>query len=155
MRENQIILCQYPVDNVPRRSDILLPGPPARDIVAYILAQLTPRLVTFGENARLATGLFMSVIHDSTEADIAFNASRRSDAGKYVSPPAFRQTLPSSPAAQLSIALGLGGPMVVFCGDVDGAQALAGACRWLESGAIHTAVVVHPRSGQTAMTPSL
>ncbi len=155
MCENQIILCQYPADLVFRRSDISWPGSPSHGGIANIIAQLNSELHLFSKNALLATGLFMSVIHDSIEADIAFNTSRRLDGGKYVSPAAFRETLPSSPAAQLSIALGLGGPMVVFCGDADGAQALASARRWLESGAIHMAVVVRPRSSQTTIMPSL
>lgn len=148
MQENQIIVCQYLAASVPQRSDLPLSGPESRTIIADIIAQLSPKLDGINKAARLATGIFMSVPNDSIEADIAFNASRRSDGGKYPSPAAFRETLPSSPAAQLSIALGLGGPMVVFCGDAHGAQALASARRWLHSGAIQLAVVVHPQRSQ-------
>ncbi len=155
MQKKQIIVCQYLAETFLQRPDIPLPGPTSRNIIADIIAQLSPKLDHINKVVRLSTGLFMSVPNDSIEADLAFNASRRSDDGKYTSLAAFRETLPSSPAAQLSIALGLGGPMVVFCGDAHGAQALASARRWLESGAIHAAVVVHLQSSQTQIMPLL
>ncbi len=121
----------------------IMPDPQNTDSTAHIIRLMEPVLNELDKSVRHDTGLFMSLPDDSLAADIAFNSSRRLDAGKYPSPAAFRSTLPSTRAAEIAITFGLGGPLVVFCDPPGGNNSLACARRWIFSGAISLAVVIN------------
>jgi acetyl-CoA acetyltransferase len=75
----------------------------------------------------------LGTVAGSLEADERFDATRSQEGG--ASPLLFPATLATAPAAELSIRLGLRGPVqVVSSGETSFLAAIATARRWLEDG---------------------
>ncbi len=86
-------------------------------------------------------GLFMGTRFGSLEDDRIFQQSRRDEGGRFVSPAAFRRTLPSTIPAEISIAFGLHGPLITFADSAAPARlAITRAARWIASGKISSAI---------------
>lgn len=90
----------------------------ACDAAQALLAGVTPP-------QRDCAGLFIGNTIGSLRDDVAFDLSRVADGGKYPNPNVFRRTLPSSIATEMTIDLGLHGPVVVYAA---GAASAAVAC---------------------------
>ncbi len=106
---------------------------------------LSAQLLVFGGlmladlavSIRQTMGLFLGSTHGCLTEDLRFQRSRRMDHGRFASPAAFRGTLPSTVAAELAIAFGLQGPLLVYAGGAaSGVLAIIRAVRWLEAGAV-------------------
>jgi Beta-ketoacyl synthase, N-terminal domain len=93
------------------------------------------------DQTRREMGLFIGSTTGSLEDDRIFQRSRRAQAGRYASPAAFRRTLPSTVPAELSIALGICGPLLVFAaGESSGLLAIIRAVQWIKAGRIFLAL---------------
>jgi hypothetical protein len=95
-----------------------------------------------GSINRWYCGLFWASDLDSIAADRAFELSRRDDEGRFVSPSAFRSTLPSIDPAALALQLGITGPVMTFSIDADPIMAEQSARRWLLAGRLTAAIVI-------------
>ncbi|MGC8560494.1 MAG: hypothetical protein ACP5O1_07420 [Phycisphaerae bacterium] len=99
-------------------------------------------LVLAGSIHRRHCGLFWASDLDSIAADQAFELSRREDEGRFISPSAFRSTLPSIDPAALALQLGITGPVMTFSIDADPFVAEQSARRWLLAGRLTAAIVI-------------
>ncbi|NNM88296.1 MAG: hypothetical protein HKL95_07230 [Phycisphaerae bacterium] len=82
-------------------------------------------LVGITADHRDGGGVFIGSTTGSLHDDLVFDESRVVDGGQYPSPNAFRRTLPSTIASEITIDLGLHGPVVVYAA---GAASAAVAC---------------------------
>ena len=90
----------------------------ACDAAQALLVGVTPE-------HRDGSGVFIGSTTGSLHDDLVFDHSRVADGGQYPSPNAFRRTLPSTIATELTMDLGLHGPVVVYAA---GAASAAVAC---------------------------
>ncbi len=148
MMNDQIIICRYSPRIIDPPMVEIAGYPTVQELAMQVIEQARESLNSRDIRVRRNAGLFLSSNGDSLAADLEFNASRRRDGGEFISPGAFRHTLPSSMAAYISISLELRGPMVVYCGDGEGTASLAAAERWLKAGGIPLAVVAIPAAIQ-------
>lgn len=95
-----------------------------------------------GDINRRNCGLFWASDLDSIAADRIFEISRREDGGRFVSPIAFRSTLPSIDPAALALELGITGPVITFSIESDSLVAEQSARRWLLAGRLAAAIVI-------------
>ena len=95
-----------------------------------------------GKIDRRHCGLFWASDLDSIAADRVFERSRREDGGRFVSPSAFRSTLPSIDPAALALELGITGPVITFSIESDPLIAEQSARRWLLAGRLAAAIVI-------------
>lgn len=109
-------------------------GDQALRLVGQLLRQVPP-------TGREGMGLFMGTRFGCLEDDRNFQRSRLADGGKYASPAAFRRTLPSTLAAELSIAFAIRGPLIVFAENKTPARrAILHALHWINSGRLDSAI---------------
>lgn len=87
-------------------------------------------------------GLFWVSDLDSIAADRIFELSRRNDSGWFVSPRAFRSTLPSIDPAALALQLVITGPVMTFSIEAEPLVAEQSARRWLLAGRLTAAIVI-------------
>jgi len=119
-------------ENTPRQSS------PLTDQAAALADLL---LSDISRQARQTMGLFIGSVTGSLEDDRIFQRSRRTENGRYASPAAFRRTLPSTTPAELSIAFGLHGPLLVFAaGASSGLLAVRRSIAWIQTGRISLAL---------------
>jgi hypothetical protein len=101
-------------------------------LAAAALAMASGLLEGQPAEARDGMGLVLGTATACLHADRAFDRSRREAAGRYASPAAFAQTLPSTVAADLSVKLGLRGPLLtVDGGERSAAVAIRRGASWM------------------------
>ncbi len=87
-------------------------------------------------------GVFIGSTTGSLHDDLVFDESRVMDGGQYPSPNAFRRTLPSTIATEITMDLGLHGPVIVYAA---GAASASVACvrgiDYLRRGIVPMAIV--------------
>jgi hypothetical protein len=99
------------------------------------MAGVTP---TLRDNSGLFIGSTTGSLHD----DLEFDNSRAADGGQYPSPNAFRRTLPSTLATELTMDLGLHGPVVVYAaGAASAAVACVRGAEYVRRGMVPMAIV--------------
>ena len=104
-----------------------------------------------GSINRWYCGLFWASDLDSIAADRTFELSRREDEGRFVSPIAFRSTLPSIDPAAIALQLGITGPVMTFSIDTNPMIAEQSARRWLLAGRLTAAIVIDEFAAKSEM----
>jgi|GEM_PF-4205668 len=95
-----------------------------------------------GVNDRSRIGLFWASDLDSLWADAAFEISRRTDGGRFISPGAFRHTLANMDAGSLALHLRITGPVMTFSLGNDLEVAENSARRFLAGRRISAAITI-------------
>ncbi len=107
----------------------------ACDAAQALMAGVAPTL-------RDGSGLFIGTTTGSLHDDIIFDNSRTTDGGQYPSPNAFRRTLPSTIATELTMDLGLHGPVVVYAaGAASAVVACVRGAEYIRRGMVPLAIV--------------
>jgi len=107
---------------------------PVGDPLASVCLQLAATVLQpLSREDRTAAGIFLATRHGCLQTDIEFDRSRRETNGRFVSPAAFRGTLPSIGAGEISVQLGIRGPAVTLLGTSDLRDlAMKRACAWIK-----------------------
>jgi 3-oxoacyl-(acyl-carrier-protein) synthase len=81
---------------------------------------------------RTELGVVLGTVVGSLQADWEFDRSRREAGGRYASPAAFSRTLPSTSAAEITVKLGIRGPLLTVCaGNASAGTAIRRASVWM------------------------
>jgi len=113
------------------------------DLLATLALRAVHHLIhNLPQPARESLGIIIGTTSGSLRMDHEFDRSRRDAGARFASPTAFRRTLPSTIAAEISVRLKLRGPLLTLCaGDASTALALRRGVAWLRHFQLNQVIV--------------